>query len=669
MPTVAPFGAWPSPVTSDWLVDAVVTLGQPLAQGESIVWTEARPSEAGRVVPVLRTPDGRLTDLVPEGWSARTLVHEYGGACTVLGRDGLVFSNFTDQRVWRVGWPDDGEPQPPQPITPEPPEPRSYRYADYCLHPDGALLYAVRERHDGPADNPVVNELVVMPLDGSGPPEVVASGRDFFSAPRPSPDGRTLAWLSWDHPRMPWDGTVLNVAELRDGRPGPVRVVAGGPDESISQPRWSPSGTLHYLSDRSGWWNLYADDGSAQRPVARQNAEMGGPDWVFGQCTYIFLQDGRPLVAWREDGATRLHLLSNDGEQTTFDLPWTTFTGLAPCPDGFLAVAASPSESAVLVRVGVGADIGSGGVAVVPPGRVEVLARSRARSVDPAYVSVPRAVEFPTTGGRRAHALFYAPTNTDFTGPPSELPPLVVISHGGPTAATTSAFDPVIQYFTSRGLAVADVDYGGSTGYGRDYRRQLNGQWGVIDVDDCVNAALWLAAQGEVDRDRLAIRGRSAGGYTTLAALTFRDVFSVGASHYGVADVAALARDTHKFESRYLDTMIGPWPAAEALYTERSPIHHTDRLSCPIILFQGLEDRVVPPDQAEMMAAALRAKGLPFAHLVFEGEQHGFRKADTITAVMEAEVWFYGRVLGFTPADPPPSISIENESALSASAG
>jgi len=651
MPEIAPYGSWRSPITADRLVEAVVGLGQPLVRGDEVIWNEGRPTEAGRVVPVRRASDGSVSDLVPSGFSARTLVHEYGGACTALTQDGFFFSNFSDQRVWFVALAPGGDPAAPVAITPEPASPQAIRYADLNVTPDGRTIVAVQEVHGD--DGVVTNRIVAFASDGSRSLGVVAEGHDFYSAPRVSPDGTRLCWLAWDHPNMPWDGTILSVAELSGtGAVGPVRIVAGGSEESISQPRWDPAGRLHFLSDRTGWWNLYADDGSGGEPIFTPEAEMGGPDWAFGQRSYTFLANGRPVVTWSDGAATTLAVLEG-GRARPVDTPWTSFGGLIGTDASVVTLAASPSESAVLVRIAI--DGGS---------EREVLARSRPRSIEAEYVSVPRAVEFPSTDGRSAHAFYYPPVNPDFSGPDGQLPPLVVMSHGGPTGTAGTALDPVIQYLTSRGLAVVDVDYGGSTGYGRTYRQALQGQWGVMDVDDCVNAALWLAEQGEVDRHRLAIRGGSAGGYTTLAALAFRDVFAVGASHYGVADPAALARDTHKFESRYLDGLIGPWPDAEELYRERSPIHHTDGLNCPLILFQGLEDKVVPPDQAEMMAEALRAKGIPFAHLAFPGEQHGFRQAATITTVIQAEVAFYGRVLGFSPADPAPALEIENSDAL-----
>ncbi len=651
--TVTPYGSWRSPISSGWLVEAVVGLSFPLVSDGTVAWTESRPSEGGRQVLVRRGRDGHTADVLPAGYSARTLVHEYGGLCTALAGETALFSNFADQRVWRI---DPGGQ--PTPVTPEPQVPLAERYADLCVSPDGRWVVAVRERHPGGAPEDVrdvVNEVVAFPIDGSAAPHTLAGGRDFFSAPRVSPDGKQLAWLAWDHPNMPWDGTDLFVADLSPRMEvGPARLVAGGVDESISQPRWSPGAVLHFLSDRTDWWNIYADDGVDGRPLCAREAEFGGPDWVFGQSTYAFLADGRLVVAWSEGGQGHLGEVGTDGLRE-ISTPYDAFSGLVAQGDGVVAVAGSATESPAVVRI------------AVTDGAVEVLKRSRERMVDPGYVSVPRPIEFPTGGGLTAHALFYPPANRDFEGPPGERPPLVVMSHGGPTSATSSVLNLTVQYFTSRGVAVVDVNYGGSTGYGRAYRQRLRDRWGIVDVDDCVHAALWLADQGEADRERLAIRGGSAGGYTTLAALTFRDVFAVGASHYGVADAAALARETHKFEARYLDGLIGPWPEAEALYAERSPIHHTDRLSCPLILFQGAEDKVVPPDQAVTLAEALKVKGLPFALLIFEGEQHGFRRADTITRVIEAELWFYGRVLGFEPADAIEPVPIENEAALAQS--
>jgi dipeptidyl aminopeptidase/acylaminoacyl peptidase len=600
--SVAPYGSWRSPITADLLVEKVVRLGQLHVDGDDLYWLEGRPAERGRQV-VVRHGHG---DAIPSEHGARTLVHEYGGGDYAVAGGRVVYANLADQRVYVDGVPltdDDGS-----------------RFADFDVHPDGTRVACVRERH---LDDGVHNDVVVVSLR-EGAVEVVADGRDFVSAPRWAPDGR-LAWLAWDHPNMPWDGTELFV----DGTQ-----ISGGTGESISQPRWAPDGALHWVSDRTGWWNLYREG----EPLAPMEAEFTGPDWIFGQCTYGFLSDGRLVAAWHAPGGDRLGVLEDDGVRVV-DTELTAFASLRPWRGRVAAVAGSATREPAVVSL----DVASGAV--------EVLRRSRERTVDAGYISAPRPIEFPSEHGRTAYALFYPPRNQDFDGPPDERPPLVVRSHGGPTSSASAGLNLELQFWTSRGFAVVDVDYGGSTGYGRHYRRLLDGQWGVVDMEDCAAAARWLSEQGEVDPARLAIRGGSAGGYTTLCALTFRDEFAVGASYYGVADAEALATDTHKFESRYLDGLIGPYPTAQTSYRDRSPIHFADRLTAPLILFQGLEDKVVPPSQAEVMVEGLRRNGVLHAYVPFEGEQHGFRQAENIKRAAEAELWFYGRVLGFTPAD------------------
>lgn len=620
MTTVAPYGSWTSPVTADRLVQRAVSLGQVVVDGDDVYWTEGRPAERGRQAVMRWAPGGDgPVEVLPAGYSARTMVHEYGGGAFTV-RDGVLwFANFEDQRVYRldVSAAAGGE---PVPVTPP-----GARYADLAVSPDGTQVAAVRERHLDSGE--VINDLVVLPGD-----DVVAEGHDFFAAPRWSADGR-LAWLSWDHPNMPWDGTELWV----DGEK-----VAGGPAESISQPRWAPDGSLVWASDRTGWWNLYRDG----QALVEEDAEYSGPDWVFGLSRYAVLADGRVAAVRARDGLAQLTIV---GGSAPVDTPFTSFSSVQAYGDGsVVAVAASATEAPAVVRID------------VESGRVDVLRRSREDDIDAGYLSRPRPLTFPTDGGQEAHALFYPPANRDFEAPAGERPPLVVMSHGGPTSNARTELDLGIQFFTSRGLAVVDVDYGGSSGYGREYRRRLDGQWGVVDLADCVNAARHLAAEGLVDGRRMAIRGGSAGGFTTLCALTFSDVFAAGASYYGVADLAALATDTHKFESRYLDSLVGPWPEAADVYRARSPIHHADRLSAPVILFQGLDDKVVPPAQAEVMVDALRGKGLPHAYLTFAGEGHGFRQAATIVRAAEAELSFYGQILGFQPADDIEPVPISN---------
>jgi len=612
---VAPYGSWRSPVSAALVASGRITLDALQADGDDLYWLEGRPSEGGRYVLVRNGQD-----VAPEGFNVRTRVHEYGGGAYRV-HNGVVYAvNFADQRLYR-DW---------QPITPE----DGARYADMRVTPDGRTIVCVRQLND-------VNEIVAIPADGSTPPRVIVSGHDFFSNPRISPDGERLAWLSWDHPNMPWDGTDLWVGRFDSAD---VQHIAGGREESIFQPEWSPDGRLHYVSDRSGWWNLYTED-SALGPL---DAEFGRPQWVFGMSTYCFLSDGRMAAIYSRDGLDHMALLDG-GHWRDPRLPYTAFAPQIVAWGKRLAlIAAGHSEAASVI-------------ALDPDrGEAQVLRRSFEAAIDLGYVPQPKPISFPTDGGQTAHAIFYPPANAEFSGPAGERPPLIVISHGGPTSQAQARFDPAVAFWTSRGFALVDVNYGGSTGYGREYRDRLKGQWGLVDTADCINAARYLVQRGEVDGGKLAIRGGSAGGYTTLCALTFHDVFKAGASYFGVADLETLATDTHKFESRYLDSLIGPYPERKDLYAARSPIHFADRLSCPIIVFQGLEDKIVPPSQAEVMVRALEAKGLPYAYLAFEGEQHGFRKAETIKRSLEAELYFYSRVFGFELAEAVESVPIQN---------
>jgi dipeptidyl aminopeptidase/acylaminoacyl peptidase len=635
MPRVAaPYGTWQSPITPEFLVHEAVGLSQVELDGDRVHWVESRPSEGGRQVVVRAESDGTTTELLPAGFSARTQVHEYGGRCYTVVDGVLVAANWEDQRLWRFAGA-----QRPVPLTADPPTPKADRYADPSIIADGQWVVCVRERHAPPTGDKgerVDNDLVAVALDGeAAEPVVLTGGRDFYAAPQVSPDGQHLAWLCWDHPNMPWDDTELWRAPLTIGPAGPMvgaaALVAGG-QASIAQPRWSPDGVLHHVSDRSGWWNVYAGD-QALFPV---EAECNEPGWVFGTSTYGFAADGGLLVTWSGPGGTGLGRVV-DGVVHPIDAGYGAYTSLQVSGRSIVCVAGSATDAPAVVRI----DVDSS--------RVEVLRRSRELTVDPGFLSRPERVRFPTGEDEEAWALVYLPASADYEGPEGTLPPLVVMSHGGPTAAASGVLNFGVQYWTSRGFAVADVDYRGSTGYGRAYRERLRGEWGVLDVEDCAGAARWLADQGRTDRSRAVIRGGSAGGFTTLAALAFTDVFAAGASHYGVADLELLARDTHKFESRYLDRLVGPWPVTAELYRARSPIHHLEGFTCPIILFQGLEDKVVPPAQAELIHRALRDRQVPVAYLPFEGEQHGFRRAETVVRVAEAELAFYGRVLGFSP--------------------
>jgi dipeptidyl aminopeptidase/acylaminoacyl peptidase len=636
----APYGSWDSPITPAMLTRAGIGLAEVAADGGDLYWVESRPTEAGRSVIVRRATDGTIEDISPAGFNSRTRAHEYGGGVYAVGEGIIVSSRFEDQRVYRL---DGAE---PLPITPEPDLPAGDRYADYTFHNN--LVVCVREHHFPGAE--AVNELVVFPIDGSAAPRVIAAGHDFVASPVVSPDGTQLAWLTWDHPNMPWDGTELWMADLApDGTLTETALVAGGLDESIFQPAWAPDGTLHFVSDRTGWWNLY------QRPktggtiaLYEMDAEFGAPQWQFGYRRYGFLGDGRIVALFEKDGLSRLAVLEN-GE---LDVRWVDRDDIYP------TLAVGPN---VVWTIAAGATRPAAVIGIDPRNDAELVVRSSLSvDLDERYLSRPQTITFPTTGKAVAHAFFYPPTNTDFAAPAGELPPLVVWSHGGPTGSTSPGFTLDRQFWTSRGFALVDVNYRGSTGYGRAYRNALRGQWGLIDTDDCIAAARYLADQGLVDGQRMAIRGGSAGGYTTLCALTFHDEFATGASYFGVADLGALAAETHKLESRYMDSMVGPYPEAADLYRERSPVHHTEKLSRPMVILQGLDDEVVLPNQAEMMIEALDRKGIPYAYLAFEGEGHGFRKAENIERSAEAELFFYGWVFGFVPAGDIPPVEIHN---------
>jgi dipeptidyl aminopeptidase/acylaminoacyl peptidase len=639
---VAPFGSWKSPITSDVIVAGSIRLGEIRLDGETIYWSEGRPTEGGRNVVVRRTPDGKTTDVTPAApFNVRTRVHEYGGGAYIVADQVVYFSNFADQRLYRQQLD-----SAPEPITPE----VNLRYADAVFDRQRQRLICVREDHLRQAHEPT-NSIVAVEaqpeiLNGG---QVLVSGSDFYASPRLSPDGSRLCWISWNHPNMPWDGTELWVAEVNaDGSLGKSQCLAGGPSESVFQPEWSPDGVLYFVSDRTGWWNLYRWQNDQIEPLCEKPAEFGLPLWVFGMTTYGFDADSL-ICTYVEAGIQHLARLNPSTlELIEIETPYSSISGLRVSSGFAVFIGGSATASSVIARLN------------LQTGQVEELQRSSGLEIPAGYLAIPEVVEFPTENGLTAFAFYYAPKNQDYSGPVDERPPLLVKSHGGPTAATAATFNPGIQYWTSRGIAVLDVNYGGSTGYGRDYRERLKGKWGIVDVDDCVNGARYLVERGLVDSDRLCIDGGSAGGYTTLAALTFRNIFQAGASYYGVSDLEALAKDTHKFESRYLDGLIGPYPERKDLYEERSPIQHINQLACPLIFFQGDEDQIVPPNQAEMMVEALRLKGLPVAYVLFEGEQHGFRKAENIKRALDGELYFYAQVFGFDLADAVEPVAIEN---------
>jgi dipeptidyl aminopeptidase/acylaminoacyl peptidase len=641
---MAAYGEWKSPISSDLIVAGTVGLGQICLADDRVYWSEARPTEAGRNVVCGWSSQQGIQEINPAPFNARTRVHEYGGGAFIVAQNTLYFSNFADQRLYSQK---NGEL--PQVLTPE----GQWRYADACFDPQRQRLICVREDHTIPAQE-AVNTLVTV--DWQGQVQVLAAGHDFFASPILSPDGQKLAWITWNHPNMPWDGTELWVATVAaDGQLTDGQKVAGGREESIFQPQWGLDDRLYFVSDRTGWWNLYRchDPHDPQfvgevEALCPKQAEFGLPQWVFGMSTYGFA-DRNTLVCTYTAGTSQLAKLDLTSlDWVTIPLPYTSISGLRVQNGVAAFIGGSAVKPSAIVRL----DLATG--------EHQELRRTTDLQIDPGYLSQPQVIEFPTEQGLTAFGLYYPPKNKDFQADPTERPPLLVKSHGGPTAATSSEFNLRIQYWTSRGFAVLDVDYGGSTGYGRAYRQRLNGNWGIVDVQDCSNGAKYLVEKGWVDRDRLVIAGGSAGGYTTLCALTFYDVFKAGASYYGVSDLEVLATDTHKFESRYMDSMIGEYPAQKQVYYERSPINFGDRLSCPVIFFQGDEDKVVPPNQAEMMVDMLRQKGLPVAYVLYQGEQHGFRKAENIKRTLDGEFYFYSKVFGFTPADAIEPVAIDN---------
>jgi dipeptidyl aminopeptidase/acylaminoacyl peptidase len=632
---VAPYGSWKSPITPALVAGGTGAPTELALDGTALYWLELRPKEGGRYA-LCALKGGRAVDVLGKEFNVRTRVHEYGGG-SYAASDGTVwFTNFGDQRLYAKK----GN-APPRPITKE-----GVRYADFVPDPRRSRLVTVSEDHT--RNREAVNTISEVARDDTT--RVLVAGNDFYSSPRLSPDQGRLAWLTWNHLEMPWDGTELWVADiLEDGTLGRGRMVAGGREESVFQPEWSPGGTLYFVSDRGGWWNICRWTRGRVEKTVSMEAEFGRPHWGFGQSTYAFESDRRVLCSYLRDGGWSLALLDTVSLRLRkMKAPYTDISYVRAGPGQGFFVGASPLEEAAVVRV----DLGTGSARAVY--------RSKGAKVGAAFISVPKHVSFPTTGGKVSHAFFYPPKNGNYAPPRGERPPLVVVSHGGPTSFSPASLRMAVQYWTSRGFAVLDVNYRGSTGYGRRYMKELEGEWGVVDVDDCAEGALYLARQGKVDVKRLVVRGGSAGGYTTLCELTFRKVFAAGASYYGVSDLEGLEKETHKFESHYCDRLVAPYPEGRAIYLRRSPVYHTDRLATPVIFFQGLEDVIVPPNQAERMVEALKAKGVPVAYIPFEGEQHGFRKEASTARALGAELSFYSRVLGFPLGEKESPVKIWN---------
>ncbi len=639
-PIIAPFGSWKSPITSDLIVAQSIKLGGVVFDNDDIYWLEGRPQEKGRNVLVKYSPDGQITEITPQPFNVRSRVHEYGGG-SFLVKDGVVyFVNYQDQRLYQK-LPNEE----PKPLTPD----NKYRYADFILDTNHNHLISVCEDHRQ-ADKECENKIISIDIN-TGSITTLIEGDDFYSSPRLSPDGKQLAWISWNHPNMPWDGTKLWLGNIEsDGSLREIKSIAGDIDESISEPKWSPDGQLYYVSDQSGWSNIYCYKSNVNNvPIFPFTAEFSYPHWVFGLSNYTFISDKIIICAFTQDGRWYLGSLNIPHKQfSILELPYSNMASLHSHGKEVVFMASSTIEPTSVIHLDLNLS------------QTKVLKSSCVIDVDSGYFSEPELIEFPTENGLTAYGWYYPPQNKDYTFPDGELPPLLVKSHGGPTAAATPSFSLKIQYWTSRGFGYLDVNYGGSTGFGKAYRQRLEKNWGLVDVNDCINATKYLVKQGKVDGDLLAISGGSAGGYTTLAALTFKDTFKAGASYYGVSDLESLAKDTHKFESRYLDKLIGQYPEEKEIYEQRSPINFTDQLNCPVIFFQGLEDKVVPPNQAEIMVESLKNKGIPVAYIAFEGEQHGFRQADNIKYALDSEFYFYSRIFNFTPAENLEPINIFN---------
>ncbi len=643
-PQVAPFGSWKSPITSDLIVDQTIGIGSIAINNENIYWLEKRPQEQGRNLIVGYFKQKEIEhisqNITPFPLSVRSKIHEYGGGAFAVEKDQVYFSNYQDGRIYQqiIG-------RQPHPLTNK----LHQRYGDIVIDHGREGLICVCEDHQ--TDGEAKNSIVTINTNTGKIQELIA-GEDFYSSPRLSPDGKSLVWLSWNHPDMPWDSTYLWLARFQeDGSIFEPELIAGGNAESICEVKWGGDGTLYFSSDRTNWWNLYRRQVNGNIEILHQKSgEFGYPHWVFGLSTFDLVGNDRLICAYSAEGCWHLGQIDlQTKEFQEIKTRYTNISDLRASDRGFVVfIGGSPTETTAVIKLD------------LETGREEILRRTGDLEIDPGYLSLPEAIAFPTTNDLMAYAWYYPPQNEDYAAPEGELPPVIVKSHGGPTAAASVNLSLRIQYWTSRGFGYLDVNYGGSIGYGREYRQRLDGNWGLVDVDDCVNAAQYLVEQQRVDGDRLVITGSSAGGYTTLAALTFRDTFKAGASYYGISDLEILAKDTHKFESRYLDRLVGRYPEDKAIYQERSPIYYSEQLDCPVIFFQGLKDKVVPPNQAEMMFEAIKNKGLPVAYISFAEESHGFRIADNIKQALDSEFWFYARIFGFKPADPIEPIEIIN---------
>lgn len=647
MTKTAAYGSWDSPISAEMLGSAGVKLGQTYIDADHVYWVESRPAEKGRSVLVASDMHGKQFDVTPADYNVRSGVHEYGGGVAIVAGKDVYFSNFSDHRIYHQ---EIGK-QKAQAVSKAGP----YRYADFCLDVKRNRLIVVKEDHSMEGAEPL-NSLDFVSLNGESEAEMLLAGSDFFSSPRISPDGRLLAWITWNHPNMPWDETKLWTGNLgNDGSLSNVQQVAGGKGESVLQPEWGPDGALYFVSDRNGWWNLCASYSGLVEPLLEFEAEFAYPHWIFGLSNYAVHSASKLVCSYCQDGVWKLAEFNPETrELKEISTPYQDISYVRCFGDRVVVRGGSPDRFAEIAVL----DLSSG--------KWNLIRKSNECKINQSYFSAAQPIEFPTKDGNIGHAFFYPAKNPDHSAPDASLPPLLVKSHGGPTSACSSTLELGIQYWTTRGFSVVDVNYGGSTGYGKKYRQRLNGQWGIVDVDDCVSAVDYLVKSKKVDPKHVAITGGSAGGYTTLCALAFRgEHFAAGASYYGVSDLEVLATDTHKFESKYLDSLVGPYPARKDLYDQRSPLMHAANISCPVIFFQGLDDKVVPPSQSESMYEALKKKHLPVAYLTFEGEQHGFRQSATIKKCLQSELSFYCRVFGISRSDMDNELKIENADKLS----
>lgn len=652
-----PFGSWPSPIRVEDVISGSNRMGGLTLAGQQLLWTESRPADQGRQALCARhgagSADQAELTLLASPWNVRNRVHEYGGGAFTAHDNTVWFCHDGDGAIYE--WVNSGEipaEQVPQDNPCKLHGVEGCRYADLTPFPQANLLLAVCEDHRDPSAKEPRNYLVGITVSGPkrGQQRVIAEGHDFYSNPCPSNNGKHIAWMAWDHPNMPWDQSTLWCADWTDDGPSHIRMIAGGQDESVFQPSWSPNNQLHFVSDRSGWWNIYAVMGEQEAPInlCPIEAEFATAQWEFGMRTYGFTSHGDLVAVARSGGFAQLGTIpAKGGPFSSMDLPWREFRALQVGESKAWCFAGSPTHSECLIEIDIGLKC------ALPLG---VLNRSPYSSL----LSQPQAMVCTGSGGDETHAFFYRPHHPEYEGLDGQCPPVIVMNHGGPTSACSSTLKLAIQFWTSRGFALLDMNYGGSTGFGRAYRARLDGNWGVVDVEDAVRAVAYLAEHGEIDGECAAIRGSSAGGYTTLAAMTFHQTFRVGVSLYGIGDLALLAADTHKFESRYLDRLVAPWPEGKPLYEERSPLAHIDQLQGALLILQGAEDKVVPPNQAESMYQAAKSKGLPVSYILFPGEQHGFRKAETMKAALLAELFFYGKLFGFEPADSIEPIPIDN---------